>query len=145
MHDMTTEQDVFANCACLKVRRAARAVTRAYDEALRPVGLRATQVSVLVAVAVGGAQSIAALAQSLDMDRTTLTRNLGPLQSEGLVALGEEGWRRSRKLGITEKGRARVRKSIPLWEAAQRDLKRRLGEAAWPGMHKALERLIQAA
>src|SRR5215472_7862470 len=104
---MTIEQEIVANCACLKVRMAARAVTRAYDSALRPIGLRATQLSILVAVAIDGAISIAALAEFLGMDRTTLTRNLRPLQKQGLIAIGPEGWRRSRVLEITTKGKSR--------------------------------------
>ena len=63
MHDMSIEQDLLRSCACHKVRMAARAVTRSYDEMLRPTGLRATQVALLVAVATGQASSIAALAQ----------------------------------------------------------------------------------
>ena len=98
---MITEREVIENCACQKVRTAARAVTRAYDEALRPVGLRATQLAVLVAVAMDDAISITALAKFMGMDRSTLTRNLRPLEKEGLVRLGMEGWRRSRTLEIT--------------------------------------------
>ena len=75
---------------------AARAVTRLYDEKLRDSGLRATQVSVLVAIAVDEVMSIAALAKFMGMDRSTLTRNLRPLERDGLVKLGSEGWRRSR-------------------------------------------------
>ena len=67
---------------CHKVRMAARFITRAYDDILRPVGLRATQLSVLVAVAIDGAISITELAKFLGMDRTTLTRNLSPLVKE---------------------------------------------------------------
>src|SRR5215472_1683757 len=73
------------DCACLKVRTAARAVTRFYDDAFRPVGLRATQLSVLVAVASSEAVSIASLSRLLGMDRSTLTRNLRPLESKSLV------------------------------------------------------------
>jgi DNA-binding MarR family transcriptional regulator len=119
---MTIEQEIVANCACLKVRMAARAVTRAYDSALRPVGLRATQVSMLVAIAIDGAISIAALASFLGMDRTTLTRNLRPLEKEGLISIGPEGWRRSRTLGITKNGKSRLREAFPLWERAQDSL-----------------------
>src|SRR5215469_6523803 len=93
MHDMSSYQAVIESyivekCACHKVRMAARAVTRAYDDALRPVGLRATQLAVLVAIAVEGAMSITALAKFMIMDRSTLTRNLRPLEQEGLVAVG---------------------------------------------------------
>ena len=142
---MMTEQEVVANCACLKVRMAARAVTRAYDGILRPVGLRATQLSVLVAVAIDGATSIAALADFLGMDRTTLTRNLRPLQKQGLISVGPEGWRRSRNLEITKKGRSRLREALPLWERAQDALREKLGYQAWVDVRAGLNRLIETA
>src|SRR5215469_969961 len=142
---MMTEQEIIANCACLKVRMAARAVTRAYDGTLRPVGLRATQLSVLVAVAIDGAISIAALADFLGMDRTTLTRNLRPLEKEGLIAIGPEGWRRSRVLEITNKGKSRLRKALPLWENAQNGLRQKLGNQAWVSVRDGLDHLMQTA
>jgi len=92
-------------------------VTRAYDDALRPVGLRATQLAVLIAVGIEGAVSITALAKLMGMDRSTLTRNLRPLEREGLVAVGLEGWRRSRTLEITNNGRTRLREALPPLEA----------------------------
>jgi len=138
------EHDLDA-CVCNKTRIAARVVTRIYDDALRPTGLRATQVALLVAVATGEASSIAALAQVLGMDRSTLTRNLGPLESEGLVAIGAEGWRRSRSLEITRKGRARLREALPLWKKAQDLLKDRLGERAWSAAHASMDSLVRVA
>jgi DNA-binding MarR family transcriptional regulator len=141
---MTTEREVIENCACSKVRMAARAVTRAYDEALRPVGLRATQLAVLVAVGVEDTVSITALAGSLGMDRTTLTRNLRPLEKDGLVAVGNEGWRRSRALAITKQGRARLREALPLWQRAQDALRHKLGDD-WGQVRQSLDRLIAAA
>ena len=140
-----TEQEIIANCACLKARMAARAVTRAYDSILRPVGLRATQLSVLVAVAIDGATSIAALADFLGMDRTTLTRNLRPLQKQGLISVGPEGWRRSRNLEITKKGRSRLREALPLWERAQDILREKLGYQAWVDVRAGLNRLVETA
>jgi DNA-binding MarR family transcriptional regulator len=145
MARMTTEQDILESCACHRVRTAARAVTRAYDEALRPVGLRATQLSVLVAVAADDALSITALARLMGMDRSTLTRNLGPLETEGLIALGLEGWRRSRILEITRKGRTRLREALPLWDKAQQALRTRLGDRRWDLIRKDLDDLIRAA
>lgn len=142
---MTTEQEIVASCACLKVRMAARAVTRAYDSALRPVGLRATQLSILVAIAIDDAISIAALANFLGMERTTLTRNLKPLEKEELISVGPEGWRRSRTLEITGKGRSRLRQAVPLWERAQDALRQRLGDQAWGGVRQSLDRLISTA
>jgi DNA-binding MarR family transcriptional regulator len=129
-------------CACHKIRMASRAVTRAYDDALRPVALRATQVSLLAAVALDGAMSITALAEAIGMDRSTLTRNLAPLEADGLLRVGGEGWRRSRTLAITAKGRARLEKAMPLWEAAQRRLRQELGGAQWDAVQGSLEHLI---
>ena len=141
---MVSERYVLENCACGKVRMAARALTRRYDEALRPTGLRATQFALLVAISVNGAQSIASLAKELGMDRSTLTRNIRPMLVEGLLALGEEGWRRSRALELTRKGRVRMEQAMPYWESAQKALKRTLGERHWDVAHEGLDRLIQA-
>jgi DNA-binding MarR family transcriptional regulator len=124
---------------------AARAVTRAYDSALRPVGLRATQVAMLVAIAIDDAISIAALASFLGMDRTTLTRNLRPLEKEGLISIGPEGWRRSRTLGITKNGKSRLREAFPLWERAQNALRQKLGDQAWVRVRHSLDSLIRTA
>ena len=123
---------------------AARAVTRSYDEALRPIGLRATQVSLLAAIALEGAMSIAALARFVGMDRSTLTRNLAPLEKDGLLAVGGEGWRRSRSLDITAKGRARLKQALPLWEGAQRRLKREMGRR-WHAVQSSLDHVIRSA
>ena len=141
---MSAEREIIESCACHKVRMAARAVTRAYDEALRPVGLRATQLSVLVAVAIDGSMSITELANFLGMDRSTLTRNLGPLTKEGLVAMGAEGWRRSRELVITKKGRERLQAAVPLWQQAQATLKRKVGARNWDSFHGELDHVIRA-
>jgi len=70
---------------------ASRVVTRFYDEILRSVGLRATQLAVLVAVGNEDVMSITALAKFMGMDRSTLTRNLAPLEREGLIRVGNEG------------------------------------------------------
>jgi DNA-binding MarR family transcriptional regulator len=117
---------------------AARAITRAYDDALRPTGLRATQLSVLAAVAARGALSIKSLADSLGMDRTTLSRNLRPLEGKGYVRLAPEARYRSRLLSLTTSGRAALQEAVPLWEGAQRTMRRRLGSGRWPDVQGAL-------
>jgi DNA-binding MarR family transcriptional regulator len=141
---MLTEREVIANCVCNKVRAAARSVTGAYDEALRPTGLRATQLAVLAAVGIDGSASITALAQLLGMDRSTLSRNLGPLEKDGLVRIGSEGWRRSRTLEITRKGKAQLSKALPFWEKAQEGLRRKLGDQDWARVRDSLDRLLSA-
>src|SRR5262245_50905782 len=132
-------------CACLRVRTAARAVTRVYDDAFRPLGLRATQLSVLVAVASSEAVSIASLSRMLGMDRSTLTRNLRPLEAKSLVALGPEGHHRSRTLNITSKGDQLVRKALPLWERIQDQLRAALKKPHWTTLHAELDHLIKSA
>ena len=132
-------------CACLKVRTAARALTRFYDDAFRPVGLRVTQLSVLVAVAFSEAVSIASLSRLLGMDRSTLTRNLRPLEAKGLVALGPEGHHRSRTLSITSKGDQLVRKALPIWEETQQQLREELKKPHWTNLHAELDHVIKAA
>jgi DNA-binding MarR family transcriptional regulator len=121
---------------------AARVVTRAYDDALRPTGLRATQVSVLAAVAAHGALSIKSLADALQMERTTLTRNLRPLEERGYVALAPERRYRSRVLTLTASGRAALLAALPRWEEAQRTIKKSLGRQRWPEVQEALGALI---
>ena len=124
---------------------AARAVTRLYDDTLRSVGLRATQLAVLAAVGGDEVVSIAGLAKFMGMDRSTLTRNLAPLEREGLIRVGVEGWRRSRTVEITKKGRSRLREALPLWETAQETLQRRLGIGRWADIRADLDDLVRGA
>ena len=135
------KHDDLRACVCNKTRTAARVVTRLYDEALRPARLRATQFALLVALGDDGAMSIAALAKLMAMDRSTLTRNLRPLETGGLVARGDERWRRSRSVEITAKGRARLRQGLLLWESAQSEVMRRLGPSNWSHVQTGLDLL----
>ena len=125
---------------------AARAVTRLYDEILRSVGLRATQLAVLVAASNESLVSITALAKFMGMDRSTLTRNLTPLERrDGLIRVGNEGWRRSRTVAITHKGRGRLREALPLWEKAQDMVRQKLGSRRWSVIMADLDDLIRVA
>ena len=142
---MITEREILENCLCHRTRMASRAVTRLYDDILRPVGLRATQLVVLVAVGSGEAVSITSLAKIMGMDRSTLTRNLAPLEREGLIRVGNEGWRRSRTIEITKKGGARLREASSLWEGAQNALRQKLGMRKWAVIRADLDDLIRAA
>jgi DNA-binding MarR family transcriptional regulator len=132
-------------CMCHRARMAARVVTRAYDDALRPTGLRATQLAVLAAVGARGALSIKSLADSLEMERTTLTRNLRPLEELGYVLLSEERRHRSRVLTLTASGRAALLDALPLWEKAQHAIRQGLGDRHWPAVQAALTRLTAEA
>jgi DNA-binding MarR family transcriptional regulator len=136
-------QNLLDNCMCHKTRMASRTITRAYDDALRTTGLRATQVSVLAAVSARGALSIQSLADFLGMDRTTLTRNLKPLEERGLVVLAPEARHRSRMLALAPSGHAVLREALPHWERAQRAARKRLGNESWLGVQQALTDLTE--
>jgi DNA-binding MarR family transcriptional regulator len=112
---------------------------------LRSIGLRATQLAILVAVGGDEVVSITALAQFMGMDRSTLTRNLAPLEREGLIRLGNEGWRRSRTVEITKKGRSRLREALPFWQKAQETMRQKLGRRRWSVIMTDLDDLIRAA
>jgi len=107
-------------CNCLALRQAARHVTQFYDQFLAEVGLRTTQYSILRRLRRLGPLSINALASELVMDRTTLGRNILPLQREGLIAVvrGRTD-RRSKELQLTDAGLARLRRAIEGWAEAQ--------------------------
>jgi DNA-binding MarR family transcriptional regulator len=122
LHDMT-------GCACLALRRAARAVTQMYDRALRSYRLRVTQLPILVAAARHRAVPLALLAEELGMDRTTLLRNVRPLARRGLVKIGTEAKSRRTVIRSTAAGRALVARVYPAWRKAQQELLR----AAGPG------------
>ncbi len=134
------EHDIALNCACFNLRKAARALTRSYSEVLKPTGLKGTQFSILVAVSLGdGALPIARLAEMLGLERTTLTRNLRPLEKQGLVEILPEGYRRARGLVLTEKGRRVLDEAIPLWKKAQAETVSRIGAERWQAMRQELD------
>ena len=118
-----------ADCVCFNLRKSARAVTQLYDAALKPSGLRATQFSLLAKLHGVGPLTISKLAKALVMDRTTLTRNLLPVEKDGLVAVVPGRDRRSRQVRLTARGRTRLAAALPLWRRAQSRVVGALGEA----------------
>jgi DNA-binding MarR family transcriptional regulator len=107
-------------CNCLAVRQAARHITQFYDQCLAPSGLRTTQFSILAKLKRLGSMTINALAADLVMDRTTLGRNILPLQREGLIAVVKGRTdRRSKELTVTEAGAERLRAAVKGWVEAQ--------------------------
>jgi DNA-binding MarR family transcriptional regulator len=107
-------------CNCLAVRQAARHITQFYDQFLAPAGLRTTQFSILAKLRRLGPMTINALAGQLVMDRTTLGRNILPLEREGLIAVAKGSPdARSKELHLTEEGAARLRAASKGWVQAQ--------------------------
>jgi DNA-binding MarR family transcriptional regulator len=103
-------------CLCLHAQRAARALSRRFDEALRPAGITSGQFSLLNALNRPKPPPIGPVAQLLAMDRTTLTAALKPLERDGLVTIARDpDDRRSRLLGLTDKGRQALAAAVPIW------------------------------
>jgi DNA-binding MarR family transcriptional regulator len=107
-------------CNCLALRQAARHVSQLYDQCLAPAGLRGTQFSILAKLRRLGPMTINALAAAMVMDRTTLGRNIQPLERDGLIAVAPgRADRRSKELRLTEAGEARFRAGVEGWHEAQ--------------------------
>lgn len=120
-------------------RRLSRTITRRYDAALAPSGLRATQYNVLVAIARGRGESMTALGRVLGMDRTTLTHALRALKREGLVVERQIRDARVKPLTLTERGEEIVATAVPMWRAAQDAVESALGGAeAWTRLNQQL-------
>ena len=116
----TVTHHIRDTCLCLHVQRAARAVARRYDDALRPMRLTNGQFSLLMSLNRAEAPSIGSVAALLGMDRTTLTANLKPLERRGLVKVAvDPADRRSRLMMLTSAGRTLLAAAIPLWKRAQ--------------------------
>jgi len=106
-------------CNCAAIRQAARRITRLYDQALAPAGLRITQYPILSWLATTGPATMSVLAERMVMDRATLGHNLRPLEAQGLVTLTAGEDRRSRMVALTDAGRRKMTEARPGWKAAQ--------------------------
>ena len=127
-------QPVVLPCACANLRRAARAVTRIYNQQLRGTGLEVTQYTLLMALSTTADMTQGELGRLLALDTTTLTRMLRPLQKHGWIAAKAGDDRRQRLLRLTLSGREKLRQSRPYWERAQEYFRRGLGSEVWRQM-----------
>lgn len=129
-------------CLCLHVQRAARALARRFDEALRPLDLTHGQFSLLIALNRPEPPSIGSVATLLAMDRTTLTANLKPLERRGLVKIAvDKEDKRSRRLILTAAGRALVSKAYPLWQLAHAEVEFLIAPGSGESLRHALRSL----
>lgn len=113
------------NCLCLHVQRAARALARRFDDALRPYGLTNGQFSLLMSLNRPEPPPMGPVAQLLAMDRTTLTAALKPLERRGLVRISPDpSDRRSRILILTDEGRELLASALPVWKSTHEALEK---------------------
>jgi DNA-binding MarR family transcriptional regulator len=118
-----TTRHVHDHCLCFAAQRAARALARRFDEALRPVGLTSGQFSLLMSLNQPEPPTVGAVAALLGMDRTTLTANLKPLERDGLVESAVDPTdRRGRLLVLTAAGKKKLKVALPIWTSTHAEI-----------------------
>src|SRR5882757_8235725 len=122
-----TDYMAAAGCFCLASRQAARKITRLYDSYMQEAGIRVTQFTILSQLMLRGELPIGKLAGILGMERTTLTRNLTPLEEQKWISIKAGDDPRSRMIAITAQGRGMVRRGFPYWSKAQAEVGKMLG------------------
>lgn len=130
---------------CSSVRRASRALTQLYEQALRPLGLRSSQFTILQVLSRAGEVSQGQLGGMLAMDSTTLTRTLEIMLRQGWIAEHRGQDRRQRRLSLAKAGRAELDRALPVWEKVQSQLKRDLGEQSWKQLFQLADQLTVVA
>ncbi len=129
-------------CLCLHLQRAARALARRFDDALRPLGLTSGQYSTMMSLNRPEPPAIGSVASLLSMDRTTLTAALKPLERRGLVAvMVDADDRRSRRLKLTPAGRALLARAVPVWRRTHAEIDRLLPRAGADRLRRDLRAL----
>jgi DNA-binding MarR family transcriptional regulator len=118
-------------CLCANFRRASRALTQLYEKALRPLGMRATQLTILQVLSRAGDLPQGKLGEVLAMDSTSLTRTLAIMKRHGWVAYRRGEDRRERWVCLASRGKAQLRRVEPAWEQVQARLRRQLGDQKW--------------
>jgi DNA-binding MarR family transcriptional regulator len=138
---MPKELDMSAaeNCVCFNLRWVTRAVTQFYDAEMRRHGIRPTQGTILTSLNAKKSWNMAELTDWLGMERTTLVRNLRPLQRDGLVKAVGGGRGNRVELAITAKGRKQIQKLAPAWKSAQSAAVKTLGKKRWSAILSDLE------
>jgi DNA-binding MarR family transcriptional regulator len=118
-------------CMCGSFRRTARALTQLYEKALRPLGLRATQMTILQVLSRAGEVPQGQLGEMLAMDSTSLTRTLAIMRRQGWIAERKGKDRRERWLRMSGAGELKLKRAEPVWEKVQSRLRGELGEQEW--------------
>lgn len=132
-------------CACLHVRRADRQLSQMYDGYLRPLGIRSTQYGMLRCVEELPDPFISDIGRFLNMDQTTVTRNIEKLEKAGLVVTRPHPDDPRKKLvGLSTTGKDKLAQAHPLWEEAQRHIMAKMGADDFKELLRLLNKLAQA-
>jgi DNA-binding MarR family transcriptional regulator len=142
MDKPTTSIDTISRtCIAVRLRLLNRVITNFYDDALRPLGLKVSQLNVLIVTARLGLARPAQVCEILQLDTSTLSRNVKPLQAHGWLEVVPDEDARTQPFRLTAQGKRLIEKAIPAWEEAQRQASDLLGGEAVALLDKAAERL----
>lgn len=133
---MTVRSTPALPCLCANLRRASRAISQRYDQAMRPLGLTITHFTILQALSLTGEVLQGRLGEILAMDSTTLTRTLGIMKRRGWITIRRGTDRRERWLSLSVQGKAEFKRALPHWQAVQTELRKQLGGQRWDNLMK---------
>ncbi len=142
--DLKSAPDELAYCNCLAVRQAARRVSQFYESHLAPLGLTASQYSILARLNRLGAMSINQIAEAMVMDRTTTGRAVRPLERDGLVRIGTAEDGRKRVVSLTAAGKKRAAAALAAWRQAQGEFEKAFGPEAAKGLRAMMKDVVTA-
>lgn len=142
---LTAKLEDTPQCLNFLLRRSARILTRLYDDALRPVGLRSTQFNVMAVLAMKGPTPLSALATVMAMERSALARNLKPLERKSFVAINVGKDRRTRIAALTPSGRRKLTRALPHWVTAQDQARKLVGNAGANNVAKLARKIASSA
>ena len=135
-HPETTADMITRDCLAARVRLLNRRVLRVYDEALRPLGIKVTQLNVLVVLARLGLSNPTEVTQVLDMEKSTVSRNVERLRRCGLVEVRPSARGRTQLVSVTPRGQELLEQALPRWEAAQRHTEQLLGASTTEALRR---------
>ena len=138
----TSSIDTIAkSCIAVRLRLLNRVVTNVYDEALRPLGLKVSQLNILIVTAKLGLARPAQVCDMLQLDASTLSRNVKPLQAHGWLEVVPEEDARAQPFRLTAQGKRLIEKAVPAWEEAQRRATELLGDEGIALLNRAAKKL----
>lgn len=137
-------KELLNQCGCFSLRKASRVVTQLFDEALQPLDIRATQLPVVIGAVALDCPSLSELADYLVVSPSTLSRNIRPLERDGFIHIKHHG-HRTKLVLVTEKGHTLLKNCMPIWQRAQNDFLRLVGDETWKTMRQQLDDAVIAS
>lgn len=129
-------------CTCFNLRKASRIVTQYFDDSMRSIGLRGTQFTLLANAFAYSPITVTRMSEIMIVDRTTLGRNLLPMEKSGLIKVESGDDRRTRIVKITDVGKRKLTEAYPLWKETQENIKQKMGLENWGSMISNISNLV---